>query len=131
MADTPGQPPVVAESLQTHTPLDPHAETPVPTQEHGGELRQQRLNQPPTAPARSAHHVAPRVRRPVSGAQGHAHRVQYNTMDRGNDPPQFARANQNIGVAAMLLRGLSEPNNPHEQVIHRNLWALVETVAVQ
>ena len=29
MADAPGQPPVVAESLQTHTPLDPHAEAPV------------------------------------------------------------------------------------------------------
>ena len=26
MADAPGQPPVVAESLQTHTPLDPRVE---------------------------------------------------------------------------------------------------------
>ena len=26
MVDAPGQPPVVAKSLQTHTPLDPHAE---------------------------------------------------------------------------------------------------------
>ena len=26
MADAPGQLPVVAESLQTHTPLDPHAD---------------------------------------------------------------------------------------------------------
>jgi len=26
MADALGQPPVVAQSLQTHTPLDPHAE---------------------------------------------------------------------------------------------------------
>ena len=31
----------------------------------------------------------------------------------------------------MLLRGLSKPNDPHEQVIHRNLQALVETAIVQ
>jgi hypothetical protein len=52
-------------------------------------------------------------------------------MDRGNDPPYFARANQNIVAAIMLLRGLSEPNDPHEQAIHRNLQALVETAAIQ
>ena len=52
-------------------------------------------------------------------------------MDRGNDPPQFAQANQNIAAAAMLLRGLSELNDPHEQAIHRNLRVLVETAAVQ
>ena len=67
----------------------------------------------------------------MSGAQGRAHRVQHNTMDRGNDPPHFARANQNITAAAMLLRGLSEPNDPHELAIHQNLRALVETAAVQ
>ena len=52
-------------------------------------------------------------------------------MDRGNDPPQFTRANQNITAAAMLLRGLPEPNDPQEQAIHRNLRALVETAAIQ
>jgi len=31
----------------------------------------------------------------------------------------------------MLLRGLPELNDPQEQVIHRNLQALVETAAVQ
>ena len=31
----------------------------------------------------------------------------------------------------MHLRGLSEPNDPREWVIHRNLRALVETAAVQ
>ena len=31
----------------------------------------------------------------------------------------------------MLLRGLPEPNDPQEQVIHQNLRALVETAAVQ
>ena len=31
----------------------------------------------------------------------------------------------------MLLRGLSEPNDPHEQAIHRNPRALVETATVQ
>ena len=34
-------------------------------------------------------------------------------------------------AVTMLLRGLPEPNDPQEQVIHRNLWALVETTAVQ
>ena len=38
MADAPGQPPVEAESLQTHTPLDPHAGTLVLTREHIEEL---------------------------------------------------------------------------------------------
>ena len=38
MADALGQPLVVAESLQTHTPLDPHAEALACVQEHGEEL---------------------------------------------------------------------------------------------
>ena len=44
MVDAPGQPPVVTESLQTHTPLDPGVETPELTREHDKELQQQRLN---------------------------------------------------------------------------------------
>ena len=52
-------------------------------------------------------------------------------MGGGNDPPQFTRADQNITVAAMLLRGLPEPVDPQEQAVHRNLRALVETAAVQ
>ena len=40
MVDALGQPLVVAKSLQTHTPLDPHAETPTLTREHDKELRQ-------------------------------------------------------------------------------------------
>ena len=40
MADAPGQPPGVTESLQTHAPLDPHAETPELTHEHRQELQQ-------------------------------------------------------------------------------------------
>ena len=42
MADALGQPTVVVESLQTHTPLDPHAEALARAQEHGEELRQRR-----------------------------------------------------------------------------------------
>ena len=38
MADALGQPLLVAESLQTHTPLDPRAEALVHEQEHGEEL---------------------------------------------------------------------------------------------
>ena len=72
MADALGQPPVVTESLQTHTPPNPHAETPALSQEPDKELRQQWLHQPPTALARSAHHTAPRMHRPMSGTQGHA-----------------------------------------------------------
>ena len=72
-----------------------------------------------------------RAHKPVSGARGRARWVQRNTMDKGNNPPQFTRANQNIAAAAMLLRGLPEPNDPQEQAIHQNLWALVETTAVQ
>jgi len=39
MADASGQPSVVAESLQTHTPLDPHVGTLALTQEHDEEQR--------------------------------------------------------------------------------------------
>ena len=42
MAEALGQPLVVAESLQTHTPLDPRVGALVLTQEHSKELRQRR-----------------------------------------------------------------------------------------
>ena len=42
MVDVPEQPPMVVESLQTHTPSDPHAEALVCAREHGEELRQRR-----------------------------------------------------------------------------------------
>ena len=38
MADALGQPPVVAESLQTHTPLGPHVGALMLAQEHAEEL---------------------------------------------------------------------------------------------
>ena len=47
MADALGQPLVVAEFLQTHTPPDPRAGALVLAQEHAEELRQLRYNQPP------------------------------------------------------------------------------------
>ena len=72
-----------------------------------------------------------RAHRPANGAWGRACQVQRNTPVRGTDPPQFARASQNIVATAMLLRGQFEPNNPHERAIHRNLWALLETAAIQ
>ena len=83
MADVPGQPSVVTESMQTHTPLDPHAGTLVLTREHGEELRQRRQNQPPPTRARSAHHTMPHAHKPASGARGHARQVQRNIMDVG------------------------------------------------
>ena len=52
-------------------------------------------------------------------------------MNEGNDPPQLARASQNITAVAMLLRGVPEPVDPQERAVHRNLGALVEAVAVQ
>ena len=42
MADAPGQPPVVVESLQTHNPLDARVKALARAQEHGKELRQRR-----------------------------------------------------------------------------------------
>ena len=87
MADALGQPPVVAESLQTHTPPDPRVGALALAKEHGEELRQQWQNQPPPAPTRSAHHGAPRVCNPVGGARGRARQVQRDIMDEGNDPP--------------------------------------------
>ena len=87
MVDALGQPPLVTESLQTHTPSDPRAETPALTREHGEELQQQWLNQPPTTPVRSAPHTTLCAHKLVSDARGRACWVQCNTMDRGNDPP--------------------------------------------
>ena len=103
---------MVTESLQTHTPPDPHAGALTLTQEHIEELRQRRQNQPPPAPARLAHYAASRARNPASGARGRARQVQRNIIDGGNHPPLFARAGQNIAAAAMLLRGVPEPIDP-------------------
>ena len=47
MADALGQPPVVAESMQTHTPPDPRVGALTSTQAHAKELRQRWQNQPP------------------------------------------------------------------------------------
>ena len=87
MADAPGLPLVVAKSLQTHTHPDPCAGALAIAQEHCKELRHRRHNQPPPAPACSAHHDAPRARNPTSGARGHARQVQRDIMDGRNYPP--------------------------------------------
>ena len=72
MVDAPGQPPVVVESVQTHTPPDPHAGALVWAREHVEQLRQRRQNQPPPTPTHSVQHAVPHARNPVSGARGHA-----------------------------------------------------------
>ena len=82
------------------------------TQEHDEELRQRWQNQPPPVPVRSAHHAVPRACNSARDSRGRAHQLQRNITDGGNDPPQFAQADQNIAAAAMLLRGLPEPNDP-------------------
>ena len=68
VADALGQPSVVVESLQTHTPPNPHAGSLALAQEHVKELQQWRQNQPPPAPVRSMLHVAPYARDLVSSA---------------------------------------------------------------
>ena len=72
MVDAPGQPPVVAESLQTNTPPDPRAEALACAQQHGEEFRQRWQSQLPSALARSAQHAMPHARNPVSSTWGHA-----------------------------------------------------------
>ena len=72
MANAPGQPPVVVESLQTHSPSEPRANALACAQEHGEELRQRRQNQPPPAPACSVHDATPHACNLASGAQGRA-----------------------------------------------------------
>ena len=121
MADALGQPPVVVESTQTHTPPDPRVGALTSAQAHAEELRQRRQNQPPPAPARSVQHVAPRAHDPTGGARGHAHQVEHDIMNDGNDLPQFAWAGQNIAAVMTLLRGLPEPIDPQEQAVHQNL----------
>ena len=87
MADALGHPPAEAESSQTRTSPCSRTETPELTREHGEALRQQWLRQPPTAPARSAHHIVVRAHGPTNGARGRTHQVQHNTTDRGTNPP--------------------------------------------
>ena len=71
MADALGQPPVVAESLQTRTPLDPRVKALARAQEHDEELRQRWQSQLPPMLACPRQHAAPHVHNPVSGARGH------------------------------------------------------------
>ena len=120
---------MVVESVQTHTPLDPHAGALASVSAHAEELRQRRQNQPP--PAQSVQHVAPHAHGPAGGARGRARQVQHDIMNDGNDLPQFARAGQNIAAAAMLLRGVPEPVDPQERAVYRNLWVLVAAATVQ
>ena len=87
MADAPEQPLEVMESSRTHAPPSPHMEAPELTREHEEELRRQWPHQPPTAPARSVHHTAPRAHRPANGAQGRTRQPQRNTPVQGTDPP--------------------------------------------
>ena len=68
MADALGQPSVIAESVQTHTPLDPRAGALAFAQVHAEELRQRQQNQPPPAPACSVQHVAPHAHNPTGDA---------------------------------------------------------------
>ena len=128
MADAPGQPPVAVESVQTHTPPDPRTGALASTKAHAEELRQQRQNQPPPAPARSVQHVAPHAHGLAGGARGHTRQVQHDIMNEGNDLPQFTQASQNIAAATMLLCGVPEPVDPQERAVYRNLRALVEVV---
>ena len=67
MAGGPAQPPVVAESAQTHTPPDTRAEALASAQAHAEELRQRCQNLPP-ALARSLRHVAPHAHGPAGDA---------------------------------------------------------------
>ena len=76
-------------------------------------------------------HVAPHAHNPAGGARGRARQVQHDIMNKGNDPPQFARASQNIASAAMLLRGIPEPVDPQERAVYQNLRVLVEATTVQ
>ena len=69
MADALGQPSVIVEFVQTHTPLDPRAGPLAFVQVHAEELRQ---NQPPPMPACSVQHVVPHAHDPVGGAWGQA-----------------------------------------------------------
>ena len=87
MVDALGQPLVVVESTQTHTPPDPRARDFASTRAHAEELRQWRQNQPPPAPAHSVQHVAPHAHHPAGGARGHTRQVQHDIMDKGNNPP--------------------------------------------
>ena len=131
MADAPGQPPVVVEYAQTHTPSDPRVGALASAQAHAEELRQRRQNQPPPAPAQSVQHVAPHAHGSAGGARGRARQVQRDIINNGNDLPQFAQASQNITAVTMLLCGVPEPVDPQERAVYRNLRVLVEAATVQ
>jgi hypothetical protein len=77
------------------------------------------------------HNSEPGARTAADGAQARVRQVQKAIITDASGPLQFARAEQNIAAAAMLLRNLPEPADPQQQALHHNVWMLVERAAVQ
>ena len=106
MADAPGQPPVVVEFAQTHTP---------PARVRGPS----RLRKHTPRNYDNSGRASRRPRRPGRcGTLPPMHMARWVApgvalvRNEGNDVSQFAWASQNIAAAAMLLRGVPEPIDP-------------------
>jgi hypothetical protein len=73
------------------------------------------------------------VERALGGrARERAHDVNRRiNEDRVIDPPIFARANQNVAAAAMLLRNMPKPSNTDTRRVRDEIRELLETAAMQ
>ena len=69
---------------------------------------------------------------PAGSACRYALRVNHDIVnDARIQLPQEFRAGQNIAAAAILLQTLSEPEDPAQRDLHRQVRNLVELAAVQ
>ena len=69
---------------------------------------------------------------PAGSAHQHACGVNRDIInDAHMQLPQEFRAGQNIAAAAILLQMLSEPEDPTQRNLHRQVRNLVELAAVQ
>ena len=100
MADAPGQLPVVVESIQTHTPLDPCAQALACAQEHGEELRLWRLTE---------HHLRRHVWR---RSPDHVH-VNWRAA-LGDVPAMSSETSWMKGTIPRSLLGLARTSPPRQ-----------------
>jgi hypothetical protein len=93
-----GRLPIPLEIEDKNTLPDPCAQALANTQAHGEDLRQRQHHQPPPASVHLQRNSEPNARNVASGARARACQVEQAIVADANDPPQIARAGQNIAA---------------------------------
>jgi hypothetical protein len=124
-------PPEVVPSEQTHTPADQHERALADAQVHDEDLRCRQQTPPPVEQPTRAPSGSKGIN-PAGSACWRAIRVNHDIInDARMQLPQGFRAGQNIAAAAILLQTLSEPEDPAQRDLHRQVRNMVELAAVQ